>query len=918
MIYLRNGRGIVEIEESNNNNIQSIIPPDSDEALTPHEQEEHAMDSGQQLQQQHHQQHGRDDIMETEQEEQHQEESEEQKQGEGEDLTHHESILEQRRHEQEGDGEGEDESDLEHSSQTVLAQAVLSPPIAAATNAANAARHRAVIAASEAALTAAAGDFLVRSDGTLRRQTSLHNDDDDDDEDDDEEDYFLEGIFFHRDDDGGAGGAGDSNDLDTNSSHLDSMGGHEHSLDSIHSREGSNSNNQYSDRGNANNKSDEENQALFEKMESFLCRFETLTEFYHTLQRLEVEDESDTDHEEDDFVKDDDLEYVRLFFQLDDEDEEEMNDANLSNLENNNHSNIGNDNSKKNDSNSKKELCHPRDIFTGDEGSPLIGRCGSGHDKFSTEHDSAVKAAARESAGFGGGIQDMEFSEYVTNQTTLQNNTDTENGKAEISPPPIPPPLPLEQLMKILFRPGMKYCGKIQIPGLGQPRGDDATDNNTIEKENNDYELIIEWNQSDTLGNQYLSARHRAYDDEQYVHLRVDIKLDASLSSSTTGNNDIEHEAIHIEYADGETVCKGFWNPLRFRFEGKVYQMMQANNKVYYSNAVSHVFTLYPCTANHRRGWGNSRRYRRRSDDNNDPTNSPNWRETMMQDLLSVDTRSIAAHRHRTNKLQMELLLQFDDVDNAMELDPSAKRRMRLLLHSDAVPSPSALPNDRGVHIFHFFRRLRDMEWSLLISGTSLWGEYTCAEFRRRAALYDDTTFKTRGEKEEIIKKWKETGMDLSGAHELWNNWETAVKRAGLLQFFGTSSRSISSMMYPFHVMSTRLYGNYDFLEHAYRRAEGRLPREDLKKFEIASSFKDFLDGNEGEVTKGEEGATCAICQEFLFGEDLEEKRRTTTENKAKETLYKLACSHCFHSQCLSDWLHDNSSCPVCRYDVAA
>jgi len=768
-------------------------------------------------------------------------------------------------------------------------------------------------------LAASAGDFLVRSDGNFRRRASSHNDDDDD-EDDDDEDYFLEGIFFHRDDDGGAGG---SNDLDTNSSHLDSMSGREHSLDGIHSREDSNSNNQNKDRGNDNNKNDEDNQILFQKMETFLCQFETLTEFYHTLQRLEEEGGSVADHDDDGYanhdvdniVKDEDLEYVRLFFALDDEDEEEVKDVE-SDPENKNQSNIGNDNSKNDESKSRERLCHPSDFGTGDEGSFFSGKCGSGHETFSGEHDSVVEPAAGELAGFEGGIKAMEFSNYETNQTTVQNNTDSENGKAVASPPPKPPPLPLEQLMKILFQPGMKYRGKIQIPGLGQPRDDDATDNTTIEKGNNDYELIIEWNQSDPLGNQYLSARHHAYDDEQYVHLKVDIKPGGSVSSSITGNYDNEHKTIHIEYADGETVCKGFWNPHRFRFEGKVYQMMQANNKVYYSNAVSHIFTLYPCTANHRRGWGNSPRYRRRSDNDNDPTNSPNWRETMMQDLLSVDTRSIAAHRHRTNKLQMKLLLQFDDVDDAMELDPSAKRRMRLLLHSNAVPSPSALPTDRGVHIFQFFRRLRDMKWSLLISGTSLWGEYTCAEFRRRAALYDDTTFETREEKEEIITKWKEAGMDLSGAHELWNTWETAAKRAGILQFFGTSSRSISNMMYPFHVMSTRLYGNYDFLEHAYRRAEGRLPREDLKKFEIGPSIKK-LDGDEGDVTMDEEGATCAICQELLFGKDLEEEKSTTTEDKTKEILYKLSCSHCFHSQCLRDWLHDNSSCPVCRFDLS-
>ncbi|KAL7468173.1 hypothetical protein ACHAXS_008395 [Conticribra weissflogii] len=846
--------------------------------------------------------------MEAEREEQHLSDDEEQNQEEDEvELQQHEHMLDHVGRVRQEEGEGENESDLDHSSQTVLAQAVLSPLIAAATNAANAARHHAVIAAGETALADAADN--------LRRYTALHYGDDDDDEYD-VDDYFLEGVSFHRGDDGDAGDTFGSIDLDVDGS----VSGHGHSLDSIHSQEDVNSDNHNTDRGSDNNNNEE----LFQKMETFLCEFQTLTSFYHTLMRLEKGGGSDAEHDDDDCAnndiggvfKDKDLAFVRLLLESNDEEETKGVELSTALTKNYKHGNIDSNNGKKNASNGIEKLCNSGDQVAGDKEGSFEGRCITRCETHNImNHDVVVERSAGSPAGFERGLKAIKFSESDNMDTTAHTN-DSENKNAQVSPPPRPPSLSLEQLVNILFRPGMKYCGKIQIPGLGQARGEVATDNTTIEEGNNDYELIIEWNRKDALGNQYLSARHHAYDDEQYVHLNVVIKSGGNVSSSEMGNDDIEHDTIHIEYADGETVCKGFWNPRRFRLEGKVYQMMQANNKVYYSNAVSHVFTLYPCTANHRRGWGNCRRQRWRIDDTNDPTHTPKWRETMMQDLLSIDTRAIVAHRHRTINMQMDLLLQFDDVDKAMDLDPVDKRKMRLLLHSDAVPSPSASPTDRGVRIFHFFRRLRDMEWGLLISGTSLWGEYTCAEFRRRAALYDDTTFETRERKEEIIKKWKEAGMDLSGAHELWNKWETAVKRVGLSQVFWTSSHSISSMMYPFHVMSTRLYGNYDFLEHSYRRAEGRLPRGDLVKFEIGSPFI-TSDGYDGDVTMGQEGASCAICQESLFREEPDEERHGTAMDDDTENLYKLSCSHCFHGQCLRNWLHDNSSCPVCRFDLA-
>ena len=99
--------------------------------------------------------------------------------------------------------------------------------------------------------------------------------------------------------------------------------------------------------------------------------------------------------------------------------------------------------------------------------------------------------------------------------------------RAPPPPPTVTPPsstmLPLEVLSSVLFRPGMKFAGRIFIPGAAPPPaaagpssdqagggrgGDDGPDNNA-------YELTILMGGEDPLGNGYTLACHRAYGDEQ-------------------------------------------------------------------------------------------------------------------------------------------------------------------------------------------------------------------------------------------------------------------------------------------------------------------------------------------------------------------------------------------------------------------
>jgi len=57
----------------------------------------------------------------------------------------------------------------------------------------------------------------------------------------------------------------------------------------------------------------------------------------------------------------------------------------------------------------------------------------------------------------------------------------------------------------------------------------------------------------------------------------------------------------------------------------------------------------------------------------------------------------------------------------------------------------------------------------------------------------------------------------------------------------------------------------------------------------------------EGEVIS-EASAPCVICMESLSG---------------SSSLYHLGCSHVFHKHCLAEWMRANTSCPMCRKEIA-
>ncbi|KAJ4701175.1 RING/U-box superfamily protein [Melia azedarach] len=75
-----------------------------------------------------------------------------------------------------------------------------------------------------------------------------------------------------------------------------------------------------------------------------------------------------------------------------------------------------------------------------------------------------------------------------------------------------------------------------------------------------------------------------------------------------------------------------------------------------------------------------------------------------------------------------------------------------------------------------------------------------------------------------------------------------------------------------------------------------------IEKLEMRQ--KKSLDGSKVKV-----GDQCAVCLEDL--QDLEEE-----EEERKLTM--MPCSHIFHRSCISRWLEEKISCPMCRREIQA
>lgn len=314
---------------------------------------------------------------------------------------------------------------------------------------------------------------------------------------------------------------------------------------------------------------------------------------------------------------------------------------------------------------------------------------------------------------------------------------------------------------------------------------------------------------------------------------------------------------------------------------------------------MTHVFTLYPCTSIFPKGFRSNvgaKANAKLDELTNESKDQDLSLSPFEQDIMSKDTRAIIAHRHRTFRELQCTLQNFVVMIQVLRMAASDVQKLSDIHAQRDLRENAAIIDDLNVKQ-KLLWKARNANWAKLLEESSMaGGERLCAEFRARAAILDTLSFETSHDRLSFIERWKVAKMDRSAAHDDWASREFLMQAlATMVYVFDTSDHSGIYMNFG---IRHRLHVSYECFDSAFRRAEERLAKDELTKYEIP------LKGHQGLA-----GCFCIICQSALLDED-------SSEDQLPGRLFKLPCSHSFHEQCVSQWLHDHSSCPVCRCDL--
>lgn len=451
-------------------------------------------------------------------------------------------------------------------------------------------------------------------------------------------------------------------------------------------------------------------------------------------------------------------------------------------------------------------------------------------------------------------VDDNDFALRAKNLRVVEP-TDDDSSKDDAGTNQVP--LSVDNLVEALFRPGMLFLGNIHIPGLTGQR--------------QEYRLVVSSTSTeDEMGRPTgILARHKAYDDEQFVWIKVD-----------KSNPDADDMKLSIRYADGETQCNGTWNMEKAQFEGTVRQLLPTEDggSIYYAqDQVTHTFTLSPTTSLYPNGIASSHDTEHGGDADDDGTRERRWE----QDLVSPATKSIAELRHEADQLSFELVHQFRNVSSCL----------------------GAFTMDRiqGVLFNIVDQLMTQTAWRELLVADSLSAEKSCASLRRWAELLDSLSFVSVEERTDILASLQEKGVTRAfahkesdelkeGARDLFEAWRvfSAITRS--------NNRPDAEDMTRILVMCTRLERNFTRFDEALRRAEVRLTDAAIRRWMVSQSNQ----------TGDRDESLCTICHV-----ELEEEEADDDSN-----ILCLPCSHSFHDDCLREWLHHHSQCPVCRLEL--
>mmetsp|Transcript_17548 Transcript_17548/g.41323 ORF Transcript_17548/g.41323 Transcript_17548/m.41323 type:complete len:513 (+) Transcript_17548:3-1541(+) len=223
-------------------------------------------------------------------------------------------------------------------------------------------------------------------------------------------------------------------------------------------------------------------------------------------------------------------------------------------------------------------------------------------------------------------------------------------------------------------------------------------------------------------------------------------------------------------------------------------------------------------------------------------------------------------------------------IELARKVLQAKENRVNRLVSLAQLPQRSGASHPRS-------ELLSELPWKDTFRDSIAASQELCAQFRYWTSILDKLSFETEEDKVKTLDELKERGLGRLAAHGLT---DAAVRQfqflsAGLRDWCKTPNffpdGEIQYLLRKAHI---RMLNSFNQLDKALRQADTRLPRAAIKQWHG--------------VCKSAE-AMCAICM---------------VEIDADEEVLVLPCSHHFHEECASGWLHRNTSCPNCRHQLAA
>jgi len=309
----------------------------------------------------------------------------------------------------------------------------------------------------------------------------------------------------------------------------------------------------------------------------------------------------------------------------------------------------------------------------------------------------------------------------------------------------------------------------------------------------------------------------------------------------------------------------------------------------------------------------------------------------LLDELASNDNYKLVLHRARTERLRSETLTKLVELGCVIDFAELARKRntaerrelwrgrvrrytpivplMRLLERCLTTPADNCnlSKNEKKQKVVKFYDQLANISWGDLLEEASIQAEKTCANFRRQTFLLDNLTFTSDEYKAQLMTDLRVNGLTLATAH---SEWDTCIQNGrvvalgwswferGSFTCFQRSAVVGKRCVYLLFQMHARLESSHKNLEKAYRAADARLTYADLERIRAT-----------GEGSNDSSDKLCGICQcsveyEVESGKEIDEKDRNH--------VTCLPCGHWFHWQCICEWLHNNSQCPICRMDLHA